>query len=312
MEKIKISIIISVYNVVDYLADCLNSVLNQTFRDIEVLLIDDGSTDGSSELCDRFANIDGRIRVHHISNHGLAYTRNMGIKIANGEYIGFVDPDDYIKLDMFEKLYNLCIKHEVKLAMCNTFRQTKNGDFLSKDTNEEKVLSGLEFFQILMVRCYFSVWNKLWHRSLFDTIVFPENMESGSDLYTYKLIYIIDKFAYLTESLYYYTKRQSSLCHIGDIKNRECRIQAVQNMISDIHKNRPNLQIYGRYLLWSTRLGYLEILLMNEKQNIELSKFHLNAFKKELQTIKSLLSFQFRLRSWIIIYTPQLYKQLYL
>ena len=109
MNKL-ISIIIPVYNVEKYLEDCLNSVVNQTYKNLEIILIDDGSTDNSGKICDLYAKKDNRIVVIHKENAGVSSARNVGLKIAKGLYIGFVDPDDYIAEDMYEILYQNIIK----------------------------------------------------------------------------------------------------------------------------------------------------------------------------------------------------------
>ena len=115
----KISIIIPIYNVKEYLKRCVDSVLNQSYKNIEVILIDDGSTDGSEKICDEYAKKDKRVVVVHQKNSGVSASRNKGIELATGKYIGFVDSDDYIHKDMFEKLYNSLISTSSSISMCN-------------------------------------------------------------------------------------------------------------------------------------------------------------------------------------------------
>lgn len=111
-----ISVIVPVYNTKEYLERCVNSLLNQTYQDMEIILVDDGSTDGSGEICDRFAERDRRIRVLHKENGGSSSARNLGIENAEGDYIGFVDSDDYVDANMYEKLYAAVYEHHVKAA----------------------------------------------------------------------------------------------------------------------------------------------------------------------------------------------------
>lgn len=106
MEKPKISVVIPVYNMEKYLNRCLDTIINQTFRELEIILVDDGSKDSSGNMCDYYQSIDKRIKVIHKKNAGLGYARNSGLEIATGEYISFIDSDDYVKTDMYEKLYN--------------------------------------------------------------------------------------------------------------------------------------------------------------------------------------------------------------
>ena len=106
MHSPKISIIIPVYKVEKYLSRCMDTILNQTLKDIEIILIDDGSPDNCPELCDEYAKQDNRVKVIHKNNEGLGFARNSGLEIATGEYVAFVDSDDYVKKSMFEELYN--------------------------------------------------------------------------------------------------------------------------------------------------------------------------------------------------------------
>ena len=117
-----ISIIVPVYNVESYLERCINSILNQTFKNFELILVDDGSTDKSGEICDSFAGYDKRIRVIHKKNGGLSSARNVGLDVSIGKYIGFVDSDDWIDEFMYEKLYRNMIKTKSDIVICNFSR----------------------------------------------------------------------------------------------------------------------------------------------------------------------------------------------
>lgn len=117
----KISIIIPVYNVKKYLNDCIQSVINQTYNNLEIILIDDGSTDGSGDYCDEIAKKDSRIFVYHKTNGGLSEARNVGIKISTGKYITFIDSDDYIENLYIETLYNSLIEYKADIAIVNKY-----------------------------------------------------------------------------------------------------------------------------------------------------------------------------------------------
>ena len=114
-----ISIIVPVYNVEKYLEKCVNSIVNQTYKNLEIILVDDGATDSSGKLCDKLAKIDNRIKVYHKENGGLSDARNYGVERATGDYIGFVDSDDYIDSEMYGKLYEAIKKENVDVAECN-------------------------------------------------------------------------------------------------------------------------------------------------------------------------------------------------
>lgn len=126
-----ISVIIPIYNVEKYIARCLDSIINQTYKNIEIILIDDGTKDSSGVIADEYAKKDRRIRVIHKQNEGLGLTRNVGIENAKGEYIAFVDSDDYIDIDMYEKMYNQLKENELDAVLCDYKRLTKDGKFLN-------------------------------------------------------------------------------------------------------------------------------------------------------------------------------------
>ncbi len=127
MKKPLISIIVPVYNVERYMERCLDAVVKQTYKNLEVILVDDGSEDRSGSICDRYASEDARFKVVHHQNGGLSAARNTGIKKATGEYITFIDPDDSITEDYIEYLYNLINKHEADLAICAIEEITESG-----------------------------------------------------------------------------------------------------------------------------------------------------------------------------------------
>ena len=115
----KISIIVPIYNTKKYIDRVVNCLINQTYHNLEIILVDDGSTDGSSMLCDKYKKKDNRIKVIHQKNSGVSVARNVGLKHATGEYIGFVDSDDYISLNMYETLYNNLINTNSDISVCN-------------------------------------------------------------------------------------------------------------------------------------------------------------------------------------------------
>ena len=117
-KQIKLSIIVTIYNREKYLEKCINSILNQTFNSFELILVNDGSTDRSADICDKYANLDSRVRVIHKKNGGVSSARNVGIDNSNGEYIGFVDSDDYIKDDMYEIMYTKAKEFLADIVIC--------------------------------------------------------------------------------------------------------------------------------------------------------------------------------------------------
>ena len=221
MKPDKVSIIIPVYNVERYLDRCVESVLRQTYPDFEVLLIDDGSTDHSGTLCDQWAEKDPRVRVTHKENRGVSAARNIGLDSANGEYIAFVDSDDYIAADMVQKLYHALKANHADLSICRFYFADENGDPLPDKNLDspiiDEVLSGYEAIQKLVEEhgwYYHVVWNKLYRRSLFSEIRFPEGIICGEDAYiAHRLFGNCTRVASIRDACYYYTQRAESVTH---------------------------------------------------------------------------------------------------
>lgn len=187
-----LSIIVPVYNVKPYLDKCVASILNQSFADFELILVDDGSTDGSGELCDVYKTQDSRIKIIHQRNQGQAVARNRAIKEANGCYIGFVDSDDWIEPDMYKFLLDAAIETKADVVICRLQRIGSNGEIIETTGYDKYIqMSGEQAtFEILkddMLRSY--PVNKLYRKSLFPDIEFPANRYFEDTATIYKLIY---------------------------------------------------------------------------------------------------------------------------
>ncbi len=212
-----ISVIIPVFNIVQYLNECLASVAYQTHQHLEVLLIDDGSTDGSELVCDRWARRDSRFRVFHQVNAGVAASRNRGIELAQGSYIGFADPDDWLEPDMYERLFNAIHKYDADIAVCGHV-QVKGDEKHIRTVLNLRIYDnedGLyELIKDTDLRNF--LWNKLFSRKVIEPTPFPP-LERISDLAgTYKMFKRAKKTIHIPEALYNYRKRQGSLCEPYD------------------------------------------------------------------------------------------------
>ncbi len=219
----KISVVIPVYKVEKYLKRCLDSVINQTYKNIEIICIDDGSPDNCPAILDEYAKKDNRIKVVHQKNMGLSGARNAGIDLAKGEYIGFVDSDDYIAPDMYEKLYNALIKEDADISMCN-FTKVYEVDYLEVVKTSfvpAGVYSGKEKFELLANTNSWWVWitwNKLYKKSVFNNIKFPVG-EIYEDFAIITDVFLsIHKLTVINDALYFYFQRVGSIMH--DINNR--------------------------------------------------------------------------------------------
>ena len=181
MERTKdvpgISLVVPVYNVQEYLPECLDSLLGQSFAAIEIILVDDGSTDASAEICDRYAARDGRIRVVHQQNAGVSKARNVGIRLARGKYLGFVDGDDWVDRDYCKRLYETLIDYRADISICSYYvarsRKTKPEAADGKITIYDRKEAIRMLYEDVRIRSF--SWNKLFRRELFDGIGFPED-----------------------------------------------------------------------------------------------------------------------------------------
>ena len=186
-----LSVIIPVYNVEPYLEKCLDSVLKQTYKDMEILIIDDGSTDRSGAISDEYAAKDSRIRVFHTENRGLSAARNLGLDNAVGGYIGFVDSDDWIEPDMYEVLLKKAEETGADIVECGVFKEYP--DKTVEHQRPDRVMYKIEAIRALVNReLSNSVWNKVWVKSCYFNIRFPEGRLYEDVAITYRIFDCVD------------------------------------------------------------------------------------------------------------------------
>ena len=190
MKNPLISVVVPAYKVEEYIEKCLDSILNQTYKNLEIILVDDGSPDNCPKICDEYAKKDDRIKVIHKQNGGLSDARNRGIKEATGEYIAFVDSDDYLESEMYEYLYNLLIKYNADISICG-YRTFDENSSMNVATKEETCFNTIEALKALSedIEVKNFAWNKLYKRSLFvdNNIEFPKGKIMEDIATTYKL-----------------------------------------------------------------------------------------------------------------------------
>jgi len=209
-----ISIIVPIYNVEDYLVDCLENIVNQTYKNLEIILVDDGSPDNCGNICDEYAKKDNRIKVIHKENGGLSSARNVGLDIATGEYISFIDSDDFVSKDFIEKLYNLCKKNGAEIAECNFLKFV---DKIEKSNINPKIesYSSIEMQKRIYSNEYIRtivVWNKLYKKCIYETLRFPIGKINEDEFTTYKAFgNTSEKIVITNEVLYYYRYNENSI-----------------------------------------------------------------------------------------------------
>jgi glycosyltransferase involved in cell wall biosynthesis len=211
-----ISVIVPVYNVKTYLRKCLDSIVNQTFRDLEILIIDDGSTDGSGDICDEYRK-DVRVKVFHTNNRGLSCARNLGLDSASGDWIGFVDSDDWIEPDMYEVLIRKSEETEADVVECGYHADYANASYVYLAI--QRTVSNIDAKEALIRgEIGTQVWNKIWRSQFFNDIRFPEGRFFEDIATSYKLVGKATVTG-IADNLYHWMQRKSGISQSHDQQN---------------------------------------------------------------------------------------------
>lgn len=215
MEQSLVSIVVPIYNVEKYLPECIDSIIDQTYKNIEIILVNDGSTDNCGKICDEYAPKDERIKVIHKENGGLSDARNCGIDIANGEYIAFIDSDDYVSEEYIEQLYNAIIENNTKISQCNLTKVTDTNEEIKKIGYNEnaRIKSGYDMIKDLYTGHWENIiaCNKLYCKELFEKLRYPFGKIHEDEFTTYKILYDVDNVAIVQEYLYKYRQNENSI-----------------------------------------------------------------------------------------------------
>lgn len=222
--KAKISVIIPIYKVEKYLSRCVESVMNQTYRNLEIILVDDGSPDRCGEICDDYAKKDSRITVVHKKNGGLSSARNAGLDVATGDYVGFIDSDDYIDLQMYEKLCDALQSHDADMSICNYAYVAEESD----SCQDKEILYSPIVTEVLTPEqayqkidpswngysFYVTAWNKLYKRGLFENLRFKEGFINEDEFLVHHMFAQCQRIAVIDDVLYMYVQRGGSITNV--------------------------------------------------------------------------------------------------
>ena len=220
-----ISVIVPVYGTEKYLSKCVESIISQICSNIEIILVDDGSIDSCPQMCDDFALKDNRIIVIHKGNGGLSNARNAGVEVASGEFVGFVDSDDWIHPQMYEILYNAINSENADLAVCDYEHVDERGFTLNlkRNTVDNGVLSRNEGLHMLISRkrtLFTPAWNKLYRKRLFNEIAFPSGKIYEDVFIVHRIFNESKKIVTLSSRLYYHRHRYGSITRSPYLLNR--------------------------------------------------------------------------------------------
>lgn len=235
MEEL-ISVVVPVYNVEDYIHKCVDSIINQTYRNLEIILVDDGSTDNSGRICDEYAEIDERIKVIHKENGGLSDARNAGIDISKGDYLGFVDSDDYIDADMYRILMNNMKNADADISTCVRIMYTGDDSIPLCEENTTVCLNSYDAIKDLFTKnrfVYPMAWDKLYKREMFSNIRFPVGRLYEDAAVMYHIFEKADKIVATEKQMYYYVKRQGSIT--SSLYSKKKILHKFENMINAIN-----------------------------------------------------------------------------
>ena len=297
-----ISVIVPVYKVELYLRRCVDSILAQTYPNIEVVLVDDGSPDRCGDICDEYAKEDQRVIAVHRQNGGLSAARNSGLEACHGEYIGFVDSDDYIHLEMYEQLYHDITAFQTRLAFCHTdvIRREKS-DGKRYGTESEVRPNTYVMRRALEESIWWSACTKLYHKSLFEGIRFPEGKTNEDMPVTIRVFDRCDNIAINHNKLYYYYIREDSITTSRLNPRKFDIIDNASDVTEYLRDTHPEMVPAAQSILLSNALGLLLRLRNYKKDDLEserkkalsairhhwpslLANRHLNAWQRTLLT----------------------------
>lgn len=317
-----ISVVVPIYNVEKYLVKCIESIIAQTYNNLEIILVNDGSTDNCGKICDDYAKKDQRIKVIHKDNGGLSDARNTGIEAAKGYYIGFVDSDDYINVNMYERLSNIIKTDNSKIAVCNFSlvyekmgknifdNNNFNSNYLLIDTKDKL----LEYGMKNNYDTFTVAWNKLYLRELFNDIRYPKGKIHEDVFTTYKLLYKAQKISYTEDVMYYYLQRESSITKQKFNEKRLYQLDALQEQLEFY-------QLKKEQEMWDITLFYYKLFLIHMlsevQRNTKLKKDMMDSYKKFYnEQIKkylgdSCIGFKKKAGYWLYYRFPKFYLWIY-
>ena len=280
--KEKISIIVPIYNVEKYIKDCVNSLIRQDYENIEIILVDDGSTDDSGSICDEYEKNNKNVFSYHKKNGGLSDARNYGIDKSNGKYIAFVDGDDIVENDYISFMYNLIKKENVKISACGIKKLYDNGTIKDDNfKNIQKKFIGDEAEIYLNIIGYFNVsaCNKLFEKELFNRIRFPKGKKSEDWFIMYKIVEKAGEIYYDSTPKYIYRQRTGSIT-----KSAQINLDAI-NAAEEVYHYYLNNNEVRKYAGQSLAFAIIGVYNSYLTSGIY-EKDKLKEYKKKVKNIK--------------------------
>ncbi|MEH7014763.1 glycosyltransferase family 2 protein [Neobacillus niacini] len=278
----KISVIVAAYNVEKYIKKCLESITSQTYKELEILVVNDGSTDKTLEEINNVSIYDERIIIINKPNGGLSSARNAGLDKATGDYIGFIDGDDYIAIDMYETLLKNMLETSADISVCKVRRIYKNHTMIESNSNERVVLNNFEGMRSLLEAksIHHYAVDKLYSRKLFKSIRYPEGKIFEDVFTTYKLFAESNRTVYCDTAKYYYVQRSNSILRNSFNEKKLEYLEAIEEMTLFINNNYNDLIDHTKFYYAYGNCGLL----------IELLKYSYKFPKNDFSRVGQLLT----------------------
>ena len=289
-----VSVIVPIYKVENVLHYCIDSILNQTYKDFELILVDDGSPDNSGKICYDYAEKDSRIKVIHKKNGGLSDARNVGMAVATGEYISFIDSDDYVSDDFFECLLDIMNKENSDIAECSVvkFYEDNRFDEFSDDLSV-KTYDTQDAMSALIAENQFHqhVWNKLYKTELVKDIPYAVGKLNEDEFWTYRVFGRANKVARINKTMYYYFQRSSSIMGVGYNIRRLDALEGKANRQKYIENNFPDLSTQAKIDLFGSCIFACQSVLKfmsgaDKKKALELIRKYRKMYNLSFDEIK--------------------------
>ena len=257
-----VSVIVPIYNVENYIDKCVESICNQSYENIEVILVDDGSPDQCPTICDEWGRRDSRVRVVHKKNGGLSSARNAGIALAKGSYLAFIDGDDFVSKDYIETLIYACEENNVKVSACGYVEYYSENKQIIRCGESTYAISGEEAIKDIFTMkndIHVVAWNKLYAKELFEEndILYPVGKIHEDVFTTYKFFANVDKVIYVNKPCYYYVQREGSIINQSFNPKRLQLLDAIEDIRPFVNEHSP---IYDTEFAFYTFLNYLTVI----------------------------------------------------
>ena len=305
-----VSIIIPVYKVEKYIDRCVTSIINQTYKNLEIILVDDGSPDNCGKICDDYAKMDERIKVIHKENGGLSDARNVGIESAKGNYISFVDSDDFIEKDMIELLLKEIEENNCDISICGYYKTYIDKDEIIDNSKEIFIMNNIEAIDKMnMLGSYdVSAWGKLFNINLIKDTRFPVGKLSEDWFVMYKIFYNASRICYNPNPKYHYVQRAGGISKNNPRINYDA-IQAAKECMEFIEKKCPNIieNAIIRYCI--ANIGVYNSCILYNKEDKEVYS-NIRKYIKTILKSKN-ISNKKKIQFWILVRMKSVYRFIY-